>query len=88
MELKSSPIKGHPAPWIFKAAGIGQLLTVPFIVGYFVFYVDYGDQEHVFSAPRRWLQRQKQEFLGAPYKQTSTPPAKDQATTAEPATKS
>ncbi|KIO24156.1 hypothetical protein M407DRAFT_26430 [Tulasnella calospora MUT 4182] len=80
MELKNSPVKGHPAPWIFKAAGIGQLLTVPW---YFVFYMDYGDQEHVFSEPRRWLQRQKEGFLGTHYKNTQMTPAADQSSKSE-----
>ncbi|KAG8921911.1 hypothetical protein FRC01_014744 [Tulasnella sp. 417] len=85
MELKNSPVKGHPAPWIFKAAGIGQLLTVPW---YFMFYVDYGDQEHVFSEPRRWLQRQKEELFGTPYKHTQVTSPPDQSSKSESATKS
>ncbi|KAG8970861.1 hypothetical protein FRC03_000079 [Tulasnella sp. 419] len=47
---------------ISRLAGIARNVTVPFVIGYFVFFVDFGEKEHVFSAPRRWLERQKAAF--------------------------
>ncbi|EJT98798.1 hypothetical protein DACRYDRAFT_24348 [Dacryopinax primogenitus] len=36
--------------------------TIPLILGYTVFYQDFGSGEHIYSAPRRWLKRQQEAF--------------------------
>ncbi|KAG8994152.1 hypothetical protein FRB94_009074 [Tulasnella sp. JGI-2019a] len=73
VEKKTNANRLHPLPRISRAAGFAQLLAFPVILGYFVFYMPYGEKEHVFSEPRRWLERQKQGFWALPSSDQSTP---------------
>ncbi|KAF8322628.1 hypothetical protein DL93DRAFT_2071506 [Clavulina sp. PMI_390] len=48
---------------IQRASSIITTLSVVFLTGYGIFVADFGPHEHVFSAPRRWLDRQKASFF-------------------------
>jgi len=64
VEKKANANTLHPLPKISRAAGLAQLLAFPVIIGYFMFGVDHGEKEHVFSEPQRWFERQKRELWG------------------------
>ncbi|KAH9922799.1 uncharacterized protein BXZ73DRAFT_104033 [Epithele typhae] len=48
--------------WVRRVSRIGNFVLVPSIILYAVFVHDFGDYEHVFSPPRRWLQSQTAAF--------------------------
>ncbi|KAM5535024.1 hypothetical protein V8D89_011252, partial [Ganoderma adspersum] len=49
--------------WVAPASRIANFLIVPTAILYAVFFADFGDHEHVFSPPRRWLESQKSAFF-------------------------
>ncbi|KAI1789626.1 hypothetical protein LXA43DRAFT_892601 [Ganoderma leucocontextum] len=49
--------------WVAPVSRIANFLIVPTAILYAVFYADFGDHEHVFSPPRRWLEAQKAAFF-------------------------
>ncbi|KAG7440815.1 uncharacterized protein BT62DRAFT_561321 [Guyanagaster necrorhizus] len=49
--------------WVYTGTKLLTYLVVPAIALYGVFIYDFGDQEHVFQPPRRWLLRQKESFF-------------------------
>jgi len=50
-------------PWVYSTSAGLRLILVPSIIFYAVFFADFGDREHVFMPPRRWLQRQREAFF-------------------------
>ncbi|KAF7314491.1 ABC transporter ATP-binding protein [Mycena kentingensis (nom. inval.)] len=53
-------------PWLYKVVGMGHFIVIPIVCAYAVFWWDWEDEKrgnHVFMAPRRWLQRQKEAFF-------------------------
>ncbi|KAI0372173.1 hypothetical protein BV20DRAFT_940394 [Pilatotrama ljubarskyi] len=49
--------------WVTTASRISNFLIIPTVLLYAVFYADFGDHEHVFQPPRRWLEAQKASFF-------------------------
>ncbi|EIW59509.1 uncharacterized protein TRAVEDRAFT_58310 [Trametes versicolor FP-101664 SS1] len=49
--------------WMGKASRISNFVIIPTVLLYAVFYADFGEHEHVFQPPRRWLQTQKASFF-------------------------
>ncbi|TBU28615.1 hypothetical protein BD311DRAFT_722161 [Dichomitus squalens] len=49
--------------WVAPVSRIANFLIVPTAILYAVFFADFGDHEHVFSPPRRWLEAQKAAFF-------------------------
>ncbi|CUA68174.1 hypothetical protein RSOLAG22IIIB_03413 [Rhizoctonia solani] len=49
-------------PKIHRYVAITGYTAVGIISIYNIFFADYGEQEHVFSPARRWLDRQKTAF--------------------------
>ncbi|THH07083.1 hypothetical protein EW145_g3632 [Phellinidium pouzarii] len=60
--VKEEPVDPRP-PWLFTSATLLRVTIIPVGLIYAVFYHDFGEDEHVFMPPRRWLQRQKERFL-------------------------
>ncbi|KAI0041980.1 hypothetical protein FA95DRAFT_1610559 [Auriscalpium vulgare] len=50
-------------PWVYTASLGLRLVLVPSALLYAVFFADFGENEHVFMPPRRWLERQKAAFF-------------------------
>jgi len=50
-------------PWVYSTSVGLRLILIPSIIFYAIFFADFGDQEHVFMPPRRWLQRQREAFF-------------------------
>ncbi|KAI0252333.1 hypothetical protein BJV78DRAFT_1201814 [Lactifluus subvellereus] len=50
-------------PWVYSASAGLRLVLIPSILFYAVFFADFGDRDHVFMPPRRWLQRQRDAFF-------------------------
>ncbi|KAI0801803.1 hypothetical protein BC629DRAFT_1591488 [Irpex lacteus] len=50
-------------PWFFTVYRIMNFAIIPFAAAYCVFVADFGEQEHVFSPARRWMNRQRREFF-------------------------
>ncbi|KZT12062.1 uncharacterized protein LAESUDRAFT_641096 [Laetiporus sulphureus 93-53] len=50
-------------PWLFRFSRTANWMLIPTVIVYSVFFGDFGEQEHVFSPPRRWLERQKAAFF-------------------------
>ncbi|KAI5123176.1 hypothetical protein M0805_000876 [Coniferiporia weirii] len=50
-------------PWLFASASLLRVVFIPVGLTYAVFFHDFGEDEHVFMPPRRWLQRQKEAFF-------------------------
>ncbi|KAK0201768.1 hypothetical protein DFS33DRAFT_1018659 [Desarmillaria ectypa] len=50
-------------PWVYTGSKLLTYLVVPAIALYGIFIYDFGDREHVFQPPRRWLLRQKESFF-------------------------
>ncbi|KAH9480533.1 hypothetical protein JR316_0007133 [Psilocybe cubensis] len=50
-------------PWVYVGSGLVSWAVIPGIVLYSVFLYDFGDQEHVFQAPRRWARRKINSFF-------------------------
>ncbi|KAK0504117.1 hypothetical protein EDD18DRAFT_487988 [Armillaria luteobubalina] len=50
-------------PWVYTGTKLLTYLVVPAIALYGIFIYDFGDREHVFQPPRRWLLRQKESFF-------------------------
>ncbi|KAI9443169.1 hypothetical protein H4582DRAFT_2126351 [Lactarius indigo] len=50
-------------PWVYSTSAGLRLILIPGILLYAVFLADFGDREHVFMPPRRWLQRQRDAFF-------------------------
>ncbi|KAI0632135.1 hypothetical protein C8Q77DRAFT_1210456 [Trametes polyzona] len=61
----SSPGSEQPKvrTWVGKASRISNFLIIPTVLLYAVFFADFGDHEHVFQPPRRWLEAQKASFF-------------------------
>ncbi|KAF9049483.1 hypothetical protein BDZ89DRAFT_1126452 [Hymenopellis radicata] len=49
-------------PWVYTATNLMNYVLIPGIFMYSIFIYDWGDHDHVFQAPRRWLKRQKEAF--------------------------
>ncbi|KAI0322006.1 hypothetical protein OF83DRAFT_1047178, partial [Amylostereum chailletii] len=56
------PLDPRP-PWVYTSSHLLKLVLVPSSLLYAVFVMDFGDHEHVFQPPRRWLARQKDAFF-------------------------
>ncbi|KAK0464398.1 uncharacterized protein EV420DRAFT_1637963 [Desarmillaria tabescens] len=50
-------------PWVYTGTKLLTYLVVPAIALYAIFIYDFGDREHVFQPPRRWLLKQKESFF-------------------------
>ncbi|KAI0055600.1 hypothetical protein BV25DRAFT_1779273, partial [Artomyces pyxidatus] len=50
-------------PWVYTASTSLRLVLIPSALLYAIFFADFGDKEHVFMPPRRWLERQKAAFF-------------------------
>jgi len=50
-------------PWVYSTSAGLRLILIPSILFYAVFFADFGEREHVFMPPRRWLQRQREAFF-------------------------
>ncbi|KAG2010047.1 pyridoxamine-phosphate oxidase [Coprinopsis cinerea AmutBmut pab1-1] len=50
-------------PWVYTTSRVGSVVVIPVIALYTIFVYDWGDHEHVFMPPRRWLARLKQSFF-------------------------
>ncbi|KAK0221741.1 hypothetical protein IW262DRAFT_1460030 [Armillaria fumosa] len=50
-------------PWVYTGTKLLTYLVIPAIALYGIFIYDFGDREHVFQPPRRWLLRQKESFF-------------------------
>ncbi|KII90553.1 hypothetical protein PLICRDRAFT_136881 [Plicaturopsis crispa FD-325 SS-3] len=50
-------------PWVYRTTGMLQYTVIPFALFYAVFFFDFGEREHVFMPPRRWVARQKAAFF-------------------------
>jgi len=50
-------------PWVYSTSAALRLVLMPSIIFYAVFFADFGDREHVFMPPRRWLRRQQDAFF-------------------------
>ncbi|KAH9049967.1 hypothetical protein EDB84DRAFT_1451966 [Lactarius hengduanensis] len=50
-------------PWVYSTSAGLRLVLIPGILFYAVFFADFGDREHVFMPPRRWLWRQRDAFF-------------------------
>ncbi|KAH8989684.1 hypothetical protein EDB86DRAFT_1883301 [Lactarius hatsudake] len=50
-------------PWVYSTSAGLRLTLIPGILFYAVFFADFGDREHVFMPPRRWLWRQRDAFF-------------------------
>ncbi|KAI0657409.1 hypothetical protein C8Q70DRAFT_1004565, partial [Cubamyces menziesii] len=62
------PIHDAPAEkplrtWVSRASRISNFMIIPAVILYAVFVADFGDHEHVFQPPRRWLAAQKAAFF-------------------------
>ncbi|KAI0070146.1 hypothetical protein K474DRAFT_911719 [Panus rudis PR-1116 ss-1] len=58
------PEPDNPLPkWGLIVNKISSFVIIPTAIIYAVFFMDFGDHEHVFSAPRRWLDRQRAAFF-------------------------
>ncbi|EPQ54584.1 hypothetical protein GLOTRDRAFT_111327 [Gloeophyllum trabeum ATCC 11539] len=51
------------APWWHRAAFWLRVTLVPGFLVYSVFYADWGEGDHVFRPPRKWLEQQKAAFF-------------------------
>jgi len=49
-------------PSVEKFSRVLQWTLVPGVFGYMALYCDFGEQEHIFSPLRRWVQKSKDEF--------------------------
>ncbi|RDX42477.1 hypothetical protein OH76DRAFT_1362721 [Lentinus brumalis] len=49
--------------WVYPVSRIANFTIVPTAILYAVFFADFGDHEHVFMPPRRWLAAQKAAFF-------------------------
>ncbi|ETW81637.1 hypothetical protein HETIRDRAFT_426985 [Heterobasidion irregulare TC 32-1] len=53
-----------PRPsWVYTLSTTLRLVLIPSALVYAVFFADFGEKEHVFMPPRRWLERQKAAFF-------------------------
>lgn len=50
-------------PWVYSTSAGLRFVLIPSIIFYAVFFADFGDREHVFMPPRRWLRRQQDAFF-------------------------
>lgn len=50
-------------PWVYSTSAGLRLILIPSALLYAIFLADFGDREHVFMPPRRWVQRQREAFL-------------------------
>jgi len=50
-------------PWVYSTSAGLRFILIPSALFYAVFFADFGDREHVFKPPRRWLQRQWENFI-------------------------
>ncbi|KAI0004563.1 hypothetical protein BJV74DRAFT_808144 [Russula compacta] len=50
-------------PWVYSTSAGLRLILIPSILFYAVFFADFGDHEHIFMPPRRWLQRRREAFF-------------------------
>ncbi|KAI0269789.1 hypothetical protein BC834DRAFT_863376 [Gloeopeniophorella convolvens] len=50
-------------PWVYSTSAGLRFVLIPSILFYAVFFYDFGEREHVFMPPRRWLQRQRDAFF-------------------------
>ncbi|KAI0761927.1 hypothetical protein BD413DRAFT_219709 [Trametes elegans] len=53
----------RPRTWVYRASRIVNFFIIPSVLVYAVFFAEFGDHEHVFQPPRRWLQAQKASFF-------------------------
>lgn len=53
----------HRKAWFWTAQKLSNFLVIPAVFLYAIFVADFGEREHVFSPPRRWLQQQKDAFF-------------------------
>ncbi|KZW00887.1 hypothetical protein EXIGLDRAFT_719969 [Exidia glandulosa HHB12029] len=56
------PASLYPTPRAAKWGRWGNWIVLPSVALYCIFFVNFGEHEHVFSTPRRWLDRQKRAF--------------------------
>ncbi|KAF6757510.1 hypothetical protein DFP72DRAFT_891340 [Ephemerocybe angulata] len=49
--------------WVYSLSRLGSHAIIPAVALYAVFLYDWGDQEHVFMPPRRWLAKVKQSYF-------------------------
>ncbi|EGN98350.1 hypothetical protein SERLA73DRAFT_183305 [Serpula lacrymans var. lacrymans S7.3] len=50
-------------PWVYSTSRILTYTLIPTAFLYCIFIADWGEREHVFMPPRRWLERQKAVFF-------------------------
>ncbi|KAH9980323.1 hypothetical protein BGW80DRAFT_1274733 [Lactifluus volemus] len=60
---EDTPSGSRPTPWVYSTSVGLRLVLIPSGLLYAVFFADFGDREHVFMPPRRWLQRQRDAFF-------------------------
>ncbi|EJD45721.1 hypothetical protein AURDEDRAFT_165170 [Auricularia subglabra TFB-10046 SS5] len=60
--FQNEPASLYPTPRVAKYSRAANWIIIPSVIVYCVFFVDFGDHEHVFSPPRRWLDRQRRAF--------------------------
>ncbi|QRW27598.1 hypothetical protein RhiXN_02193 [Rhizoctonia solani] len=59
---RTSNVPPLTRPKIHRYVAVASYTAVGIISIYNIFFADYGEQEHVFSPARRWLDRQKAAF--------------------------
>ncbi|KAH7106902.1 hypothetical protein BKA62DRAFT_685449 [Auriculariales sp. MPI-PUGE-AT-0066] len=52
----------YPTPRFAKYSRTAHWIVLPSVLFYCLFFVNFGDHEHVFSPPRRWMDRQRAKF--------------------------
>ncbi|KAI0770291.1 hypothetical protein C8Q74DRAFT_1274554, partial [Fomes fomentarius] len=62
-EPQGAPETPKIRSWVYPVSRIANFLIVPTAILYAVFFADFGDHEHVFMPPRRWLAAQKAAFF-------------------------
>ncbi|OSD07209.1 hypothetical protein PYCCODRAFT_1463505 [Trametes coccinea BRFM310] len=61
--VQDAPADKPIRTWVARASRISNFMVIPAVILYAVFVADFGDHEHVFQPPRRWLAAQKAAFF-------------------------
>ncbi|KAH9891659.1 hypothetical protein C8Q73DRAFT_82072 [Cubamyces lactineus] len=62
-QIHDAPAEKPLRSWVSRASRISNFMVIPAVILYAVFVADFGDHEHVFQPPRRWLAAQKAAFF-------------------------
>ncbi|KAI8969636.1 hypothetical protein BD414DRAFT_258436 [Trametes punicea] len=62
-DIQDAPSEKPLRSWVHRASRISNFMIIPAVILYAVFVADFGDHEHVFQPPRRWLAAQKAAFF-------------------------